>query len=116
MEKELEKKVKLLGIELLEGKVSRGMFVFKMLLKLQLANPEPLAFSEIYDAVNSADSESSYSKAWVHRLLKELVDRGLVRTVGNTSSRKQYVCDINTLRAGLERTKDYRIEEMHIPP
>ncbi|MHA1908108.1 MAG: hypothetical protein ACW98Y_12485 [Candidatus Thorarchaeota archaeon] len=114
MDKELEEKVRLLGIEISDGQISRGMFVFRSILRLQLESPEPLIFSEIYNAVNSADRENSYSKAWVHRLLKELVDRGLVRTIGDTASRKQYVCDVNTLRAGLERIKDYRIEEMNI--
>jgi DNA-binding Lrp family transcriptional regulator len=90
------------------------MFVFKTLLKIQVDSPEPLSFSKIYDVVNEADRDNTYSKAWVHRLLKELIDRGLVRTIGDSSSRKQYVCDVNTLRTGIERIKDYRIEEMNI--
>ncbi|MHA2424400.1 MAG: hypothetical protein ACXAEF_06405 [Candidatus Thorarchaeota archaeon] len=114
MDKDLEGQTRLLGFEISEDRMSKTMIVLRALIKLQLVNPDPLTFTNIYNAVNSVERSSTYSKAWVHRLLKELVDRGLVRTIGDSASRNQYVCDINTIRAGLERIKDYRIEEMII--
>ncbi len=112
MTSNLENNLRMLGLEISEDRRSRSMFILRTLLVIQLDSPEPLSFAQIYDAVNDVEEGLSYSKAWVHRLLKELVDKDLVKTTSNSASRRMYVCDINTLMTGIKKIKADTIEDL----
>jgi Fe2+ or Zn2+ uptake regulation protein len=88
------------------------MNLFSVILKLQTDPPIPLTFGEIYNQLQKDEPESKLTKAWVHRVLKSLVDVQLVRYESPTTRRKRYIADVNTVMAGLEQLKSERIKEL----
>lgn len=95
-----------------EKKESRLMNLLGVILKLQTDPPIPLTFAEIYDQLMKDNLEAKLTKAWVHRVLKSLVEVKLVRVDSPTSHRKKYIADVNTVMAGLEQLKSDRIREL----
>ena len=93
---------------------SRLMNLLSVILKLQEDPPIPLAFAEIYDQLMKEEQGSKLTKAWVHRVLKSLVEVQLVRIENPTAHRKRYIADVNTVMAGLEQLKSVRIEELEV--
>ena len=105
---------------------SRLMNLLRVILKLQTDPPIPLTFAEIYDQLMEDDTKiikadgdmvisshsSKLTKAWVHRVLKSLVEFQLVRLESPTAKRKRYIADVNTVMAGLEQLKSKRIKEL----
>lgn len=91
---------------------SRLMNLLSIILKLQKDPPIPLAFAEIYDQLMKEEPEAKLTKAWVHRVLKSLVEIQLVRIENPTSHRKRFIADVNTVMAGLEQLKTNRIHEL----
>ena len=91
---------------------SRSVTVLRTILKVQGDPPIPRTFAEIYESVVNENPDSKLSKAWVHRVLKPLIEAKLVRVEGQSTRRKRYVADVNTLMTGLEQLKTYRLEEI----
>ncbi|MGY5864189.1 MAG: hypothetical protein RTV41_06260 [Candidatus Thorarchaeota archaeon] len=91
---------------------SRLMNLLTIILKLQTDPPIPLTFAEIYEQLQKDEPESKLTKAWVHRVLKSLVDVQLVRVENPAAHRKRYIADVNTVMAGLEQLKSTRISEI----
>jgi hypothetical protein len=91
---------------------SRLMNLLSVILKLEKDPPIPLAFADIYDQLLQEEQGSKLSKAWVHRVLKSLVEVQLVRVENPTAHRKKYIADVNTVMAGLEQLKSNRISEL----
>ena len=91
---------------------SRLMNLLIVILNLQKDPPIPLAFAEIYDQLLKEEQGSKLTKAWVHRVLKSLVDAQLVRVENPSAHRKQYIADVNTVMAGLEQLKSNRVNEL----
>jgi Fe2+ or Zn2+ uptake regulation protein len=91
---------------------SRLMILLTVILKLQTDPPIPLTFGEIYEQLLKEEPKGKLTKAWVHRVLKSLVEMQLVRLESPTSRRKRYIADVNTVMAGLEQLKSERIKEL----
>ncbi len=91
---------------------SRLMNLLSVILKLQKDPPIPLPFADIYDQLQKDEPQSKLTKAWVHRVLKSLVDVQLVRVENPSAHRKRYIADVNTVMAGLEQLKSDRIQNL----
>ncbi|MFX0054211.1 MAG: hypothetical protein ACFFAX_05860 [Promethearchaeota archaeon] len=89
---------------------SRTIGILRAILKIRGTPPAPRTFAEVYDSVLQENPEGKLSKAWVHRVLKPLVENQLVRVEGQ--SRKSYVVDVNTIMTGLEQLKTSRINQI----
>ena len=88
------------------------MSVLESILKLHSNEPAPLAFIEIYNQIQKDDPNAKLSKAWIHRVLKQLIEMGLVRVDNPTARRKKYIADVNSIMTGFEKLKGIRIEEL----
>jgi len=95
-----------------EKQESRLMNILEIILKLQQDPPIPLAFADIYEQIQIEDPTTKLSKAWVHRVLKQLIETKLVRVDNPTAHRKKYIADVNTIMAGFEEIKSQKIEEL----
>ncbi len=104
--------LKLFGFMTGDKQESRLMNLLNVILKLQTDPPIPLTFAQIYDQFMKENPESKLTKAWVHRVLKSLVDAQLVRVESPTAHRKKYIADVNTVMSGLEQIKSSQIEEL----
>ncbi|MFW9847215.1 MAG: hypothetical protein ACFFD6_10730, partial [Candidatus Thorarchaeota archaeon] len=91
---------------------SRTIGVLRSILKSQGDPPSAQTFAEIYDSLLKEIPDRKFSKAWVHRVLKPMVDIGLVRSEGQSAYRRRYVVDVNTIMTGLERLKTTRISQI----
>ncbi|MFW9795011.1 MAG: hypothetical protein ACFFEE_11945 [Candidatus Thorarchaeota archaeon] len=91
---------------------SRLINLLTTILRMSKTPPEPLTFAEIYDALHMENPDLKLTKAWVHRILKSLVDAQLIRVESPSAHRKKYIADVNTVMAGLEQLKGTRIEEL----
>ncbi|MFX1483442.1 MAG: hypothetical protein ACFFCP_09655 [Promethearchaeota archaeon] len=95
-----------------DRKESRLMGLLETILRIQQDPPLALSFSEIYDGLHSESPETKLSKAWVHRILKSLVEAQLIRLESPSAHRKKYIADVNTVMAGLEQLKARRIQQL----
>ena len=91
---------------------SRLMNLLSVILKLQKDPPIPLTFAEIYEQLQRDEPQSKLTKAWVHRVLKSLIEVRLVRVENPSAHRKRYIADVNTVMAGLEQLKSDRIQSL----
>ena len=91
---------------------SRLMNLLSVILKLQTDPPISLTFTEIYDQLRKDEPQSKLTKAWVHRVLKSLIEVQLIRIENPSAHRKRYIADVNTVMAGLEQLKSERISEL----
>ncbi|MHA1959297.1 MAG: hypothetical protein ACW99U_03660 [Candidatus Thorarchaeota archaeon] len=101
-----------LGLKMEEDRESRSLSLLRTILRLQQKTREPLVFSEIYTSFTSEGTGEGLTKAWVHRVLKQLVDLGFVRIESPTSQRKRYTSDVNSIMSALEKLRGERIEEI----
>ncbi len=104
--------LELFGFKTGDRQESRLMNLLNIILKLQTDPPIPLTFAEIYDQLLREEPESKLTKAWVHRVLKSLLEVQLIRVENPTAHRKRYIADVNTVMAGLEQLKSDRIREL----
>lgn len=109
---DVKKALELCGFVSGDRQQSRLMNLLSVILKLQSDPPIPLSFGEIYDQLLKEEPEAKLTKAWVHRVLKSLVEAQLVRLESPNSRRKRYIADVNTVMAGLEQLKSERIKEL----
>ncbi|MHA2025800.1 MAG: hypothetical protein ACW98U_07845 [Candidatus Thorarchaeota archaeon] len=108
----IRKALELCGFITGDRQESRLMNLLNIILKLQTDPPTPLTFAEIYDQLLKEEPESKLTKAWVHRVLKSLLEVQLVRVENPSAHRKMYIADVNTVMAGLEQLKSNRIREL----
>ncbi|MHA2322605.1 MAG: hypothetical protein ACXACG_13220 [Candidatus Thorarchaeota archaeon] len=109
---DITRALELFGFMTGDKQESRLMNLLGAILRLQTDPPIPLTFGEIYDQLQKDEPETRLTKAWVHRVLKSLVEAQLVRVDSPTSHRKKYIADVNTVMAGLEQLKSDRIREL----
>lgn len=109
---ELSKALDLVGLAAGDRQESRLKNLLSVILRLQKELPMPLAFSEIYEELLKEEPETKLTKAWVHRVLKSLVDNQLVRLESPTARRKRYIADVNTVMAGFEHLKTQRLHAL----
>jgi hypothetical protein len=111
-ENRISRALELCGFLTGERQESRLMNLLSTILRIQTDPPIPLTFGEIYDQLMKDEQGPKLTKAWVHRVLKSLVDLQLVRLESPTARRKRYIADVNTVMAGLEQLKSERIEDL----
>ncbi len=97
--------LELIGL-LNHNKESKAVALLQTVLREQAKRESPLEFKDIYTAFVSKQEKASISKAWVHRLLKELVELNLIEIQGGNAPRNRYLCDINTLGSGLSHMRE----------
>ena len=112
VDKHLAKKLEICGFVTGEKQESRLMSILAVILKLQEDPPIPLAFSDIYEQLQIDDPSTKLTKAWVHRVLKTLIETQLVRVDNPSAHRKKYIADVNTIMAGFEQIKSKKIEDL----
>jgi len=95
-----------------ERQESRLMNILGIILRLQEFPPVPLTFAEIYEQFLKEDPSTKLTKAWVHRVLKSLVDSQIIRVENPKSHRKRYIADVNTIVTGFERLKSSKVEAL----
>ncbi len=105
----LSEALELCGFMIGDRQESRLMNLLSIILKLQTDPPIPLTFTDIYGQLQKDEPQSKLTKAWVHRVLKSLVESQLVRVENPSAHRKKYIADVNTVMAGLEQLKSDRI-------
>ena len=110
----ISKALELFGFMTGDRQESRLMNLLSVILNLQTDPPIPLTFSDIYVQLQKEESEAKLTKAWVHRVLKSLVEVQLVRVENPTAHRKRYIADVNTVMAGLEQLKSERIHDLEV--
>lgn len=91
---------------------SRLMNILGIVLNLQQDPPIPLTFSDIYEQLQKDEPRMKLSKAWVHRVLKQLVEMKLIRVDNPSARRKKYLADVNTIMDGFEQLKSQKIGEL----
>jgi hypothetical protein len=111
-EVDISEALEICGFSTGTGQESRVMNILGTILKLQTDPPIPLSFGDIYEQVQREEPEAKLTKAWVHRVLKTLVDSQLIRIENPAAHRKKYIADVNTVMAGLEQLKADRITEL----
>ncbi len=112
IDKKLAKSLQLCGFVTGEHQESRLMSILGVILRLQEFPPIPLTFAQIYEQFLKEDPRTKLTKAWVHRVLKSLVDSQLIRVENPKSHRKRYIADVNTIVTGLERFKSSKVEDL----
>jgi Fe2+ or Zn2+ uptake regulation protein len=95
-----------------EKRESRLLNTLSVILKLQMNPPIPLTFSEIYEQIEKEDPNASLTKAWIHKVLKALIEANLIRVDNPTAHRKRYIADVNTVMAGLEQIKSQKMKQL----
>lgn len=95
-----------------EKRESRLLNILSVILKLQMNPPIPLKFSQIYEEIEKDDPSAKLTKAWIHKVLKALIDTQLIRVDNPTAHRKRYIADVNTIMAGLEQIKSQRVKQL----
>jgi Fe2+ or Zn2+ uptake regulation protein len=95
-----------------EKRESRLLNTLSVILKLQMNPPTPLTFSEIYKEIEKEDPSASLTKAWIHKVLKALIEARLIRVDNPAAHRKRYIADVNTVMAGLEQIKSQRVKQL----
>jgi Fe2+ or Zn2+ uptake regulation protein len=109
---ELLEALDLVGLAAGDRQESRLMNLLTVILRLQKESTTPLTFSEIYEKLLKEEPETKLTKAWVHRVLKSLVDTQLIRLESPNARRKRYIADVNTVMAGLEHLKTQRLHAL----
>jgi len=110
IDEELGAALGLCGFGTGERQESRLMNILGVILRLQEFPPIPLTFAEIFEQLLKEDPGTKITKAWVHRVVKSLVDNQLIRVENPKSHRKRYIADVNTIVTGLERLKSTKVE------
>ncbi len=112
IDEELAENLGLCGFMTGERQESRLMNILGVILRLQEFPPIPLTFAEIYKQLQKDDPSTKLTEAWVHRILKSLVDTQLIRVENPKSHRRKYIADVNTIVTGLERLKSTKVEDL----
>jgi hypothetical protein len=104
--------LELVGLVNHNNKESKAVALLQSILRVQVKRETSLSFSDIYNAFVGEQENASISKAWVHRLLKELVEFRLIEIQGGNSPRNRYFCDINTLGSGLSHMRELSLVDV----
>ncbi len=109
---EFTKALSLCGFLSGEKQESRLLNALRVILTLQMDPPIPLTFSQIYEEIEKEDPSTRLTKAWIHKVLKALIDAQLIRVDNPAAHRKRYIADVNTVMAGLEQIKSQRVKQL----
>jgi len=109
---EISDALNLCGFPSGDKRESRLLNILSAILKLQTNPPIPLSFSQIYEEIEKEDPSTRLTKAWIHKVLKALIDAQLIRVDNPAAHRKRYIADVNTVMAGLEQIKSQRVKQL----
>jgi len=112
VDKQLAEILNICGFISGEKHETRLMSILAVILRLQQDPPIPLSFADIYEQLHKDEPDLTLSKAWIHRVLKMLIEMNLVRVDNPAAHRKKYIADVNTIMAGFEQLKSVKIEEL----
>ena len=112
IDKQLAKMLEICGFSSGEKHESRLMSILGVILRLQQNPPTPLTFTDIYKQLQIDEPNSKLTKAWVHRVLKMLIESKLIRVDNPAAHRKKYIVNVNTIMAGFELLKSKKIQDL----
>ncbi|MGY5852954.1 MAG: hypothetical protein RTU92_05245 [Candidatus Thorarchaeota archaeon] len=110
--RDLASKLNLLGLKTGMTQDSRTIHVLSVILRSLGKTLQPLTFREIYDALLEDQPDTKLTDAWVHRVIKSLVESKLLRVENEKAYRKRYYTDLSTITSGLEFIKSQSIEKV----
>ncbi|MGY5875060.1 MAG: hypothetical protein RTU30_04895 [Candidatus Thorarchaeota archaeon] len=110
--RDLASKLSLLGLKTGITQDSRTINVLSVILRTLDKTSQSLAFREIYDALLEDQPDTKLTDAWVHRVIKTLVEVKLLRVESEQAYRKRYYTDLSTITSGLEFIKSQSIEKV----
>jgi len=96
----------MLGISFRKGQEARPITVLRAVIQSTEELEGSCTFGDIYDRLVNSEVELRVSKAWVHRILKSLVEDQLIRLENPDAIRKKYVGSVQTVASGLEMVKE----------
>lgn len=108
----LDEELRNLGFRTGGNRESREMTILRTLLRMQQGTPKHFSFSEIYHALQDHAPRTEPKKPWVHKALKFLQEKKLIRLESQESYRKRYIADVNTVMTGLEKLREERVLEL----
>ncbi len=111
MKDSLARDLSTIGLKVGKGQEARYLTVLRAVLNAYDDCEDAVTFSDIYESLTK-NSEFKVTKAWVHRILKNLVDMGLIRLEIPDASRKKYIANVDTVVTGFEKLKDESGEEV----
>ncbi|MHA1908109.1 MAG: hypothetical protein ACW98Y_12490 [Candidatus Thorarchaeota archaeon] len=111
MEDNLADDLSIIGFKVGKGQESRYLTVLRAVLNAYDDQGDATTFGSIYNSL-TRDTDFKVTKAWVHRILKNLVDMGLIRLEIPDAARKKYVANIDTVVTGLEKMKEEAREDL----
>jgi len=91
---------------------SRALSLLRAMLKKCDETGKPISFTTAYEALLREEPSASPSKAWIHKVLKSLVDDGLVTVFGERVHRKSYLADAKSVMNGIEVLRQKAIERI----
>ncbi|MGV9169528.1 MAG: hypothetical protein ACOC38_06245 [Promethearchaeia archaeon] len=91
---------------------SRSLSLLQTMLKKCDEKRKPISFTEAYEALLKEEPGARPSKAWIHKVLKSLVDDGLVTVFGKRAHRKTYLADAKSVMNGLDVLRKKAIERV----
>lgn len=91
---------------------SRALSLLRAMLKKCDETGKPISFTTAYEALLREEPSASPSKAWIHKVLKSLVDDGLVTVFGESAHRKSYLADAKSVMNGIEVLREKAIERI----
>ncbi|MHA1577743.1 MAG: hypothetical protein ACTSU3_10320 [Candidatus Thorarchaeota archaeon] len=103
---ELSRILSRLGIAFGKDQEGRPITVLRAVIQSTEELDGSCTFGDIYDRLVHSEMELRVSKAWVHRILKSLVEDQLIRLENPDSMRKNYVGNVQTVASGLETLKE----------
>ena len=96
----------MLDISFGSGQEARVVTVLRAVLLSTEESGGSCTFGDIYEKLSSGGPELHVSKAWIHRILKSLVEDQLIRLEVPDAIRKNYIGNVQTLTSGLETLKE----------
>jgi hypothetical protein len=105
LNKELQESLEKIGIKTGDEEKPIILRLLGVILKTCGSPPKSLSLTEIYEAMKKETPKKEFTKAWVRRVLNQLVDMKLVQIEDETAYRKHYVSDVNIVMGGLEELK-----------
>ncbi len=94
-----------------DGEYSTHWMLLGIVLELYHSRGNPPDFQSIYETAVQKRGHT-VSKTWIHRMLKKLVDIGIIRVIDEHAYRKKYITDVDSITTGLEQLKIKRLTDM----
>ncbi|MDF1538551.1 MAG: hypothetical protein P1Q69_06580 [Candidatus Thorarchaeota archaeon] len=104
MDEKLSEILGILGLKIGKGQESRMLTVLRAVLDTTEELEDAVTFGKIYENLQR-EGDFKASKAWVHRILKSLVDVDIIRLESGDAIRRRYIGNVETVVGGLEKLK-----------